>query len=150
MVKTKIILQPKKHFLDRYFHTDTKDYIFGHSQLYSSEIFALGAIAETFRPHTIVKIPEVHYPWKMKTPDFLVDGIKYEVKAPLVFRSIRFLTQKAETQLKTPDGFLVMELMNIQNVPLCTSLQYAYNYFIKRKLKNFIIMNRGDILYSTR
>ena len=150
MVKTIIILQPQKTTLDNYFHTDTTDYKFSeNTTLNPSEAIALGSIAEAYHPSAIVRIPEVLYPLRVKTPDFLVDNIEYEVKAPIASSGILFLARKAETQLRSPTGFLVMELMNIRNVSLCTLLKRTYKYFMIRHIKNFIIMNHGDILYST-
>lgn len=151
MVKTKIILQPKKETLDNYFDTDTAGYKFNEDvKLHPSEAIALGAIAEAYHPNTIIKIPEVSYPLEIKTPDFLVDGVEYEVKAPIAFSGISTLAKKSETQLRLPTGYLVMELMNIKNIPLYTLFKRAYKYFGIRHIENFIIMCHGNILYSTR
>ena len=150
MVKTKIILQPKKHFLDRFFNTDTSDFIFNHNRLYPTEIFTIGAIAETYRPHVIIKIPEVNYPLRTKTPDFFIDGKNYEVKSPIAIKGIKSLTRRAQKQLKSSADFLVIELANIADASVCSSLEYAYNYCHARNIINFIIMSHGDILYSTR
>ena len=115
MVKTKIILRPEKEVLDSYFNTNTANYKFSDStKLYPSEAMALGAIAEAYHPNTIIRIPEVLYPLETKTPDFLIDEIEYEVKAPIAFSGISALAKKSETQLRSPTGYLVMELMNIK------------------------------------
>ena len=150
MVKTKIILQPKKEILDSYFRTNTANYIFNEgAKLYPSEALALGAIAEAYRPNTIIRIPEVSYPLETKTPDFLIDDVEYEVKAPIAYSGISSLAKKSKTQLRFPTGYLVMDLMNIKNIPLYTLFKRAYNFFLTHHIKNFIIMCHGNILYST-
>ncbi|MBR3176363.1 hypothetical protein IKF25_00090 [Candidatus Saccharibacteria bacterium] len=149
MVKTKIILHPSKTALDKIFHANTKRYRFHFSQLNPSEIIAICSIIENYHPTTIIKIPEVAYPEKKRTPDFLIDGVRYEIKAPRSIHCVHSLYTKAKKQVRK-NGFIVFEYMNIENASLFDFVEKTYKYCNRIQPWGFILMNHGNILYSTR
>ncbi|MBR5418828.1 hypothetical protein IK110_01080 [Candidatus Saccharibacteria bacterium] len=148
MVKTDIILHPHKNLLDSYFNADTSKYHYGKSTLSPAETIALGSIIAAYHPQRIIRIPEVHIPRKIKTPDFLVDNISYEIKAPESINGIRGLAYTARKQIGQC-GFIVFEFMNARGASLCDFLDCAYTTCAKSKKYGLILMNHGDIIYST-
>lgn len=148
MIKTKIIIMPDKPILDDFFNENTDDYLFDFKQPNYPETIAMGSIIEHYHPETIIRIPEVQIPIKHKTPDFLVDGIRYEIKAPESIKGIRNLYLKARGQARKR-GFIVFDFMNIKNAPLYDCIQRAKRYCKRRNPQNYILMYHGQILYST-
>jgi hypothetical protein len=149
MVKTKIILIPDKPTLDDFFDEDTNDYLFNFKQPDYPETIAMSSLIEHYHPQTIIRIPEVRIPTNHKTPDFLVDGIRYEIKAPESIKGIRGLYLKARKQARKR-GYIVFDFMNIKNASLYDCIQRAKHYCKRRSPQNYILMNHGDIIYSTR
>ncbi|MBR5418826.1 hypothetical protein IK110_01070 [Candidatus Saccharibacteria bacterium] len=148
MIKTDIILHPHKILLDSYFNTDTAKYLYGKTGLSPSETIALGTIIAAYHPQRIIRIPEVHIPKKIKTPDFLIDNIRYEVKSPESLSGVGDLANTARKQVKHC-GFVVFEFMNAKGAPLCDFIDKAFNCCIQHKNVGFILMNHGDIIYSS-
>ncbi|MBP5633312.1 hypothetical protein J6X13_00025 [Candidatus Saccharibacteria bacterium] len=149
MVKTKIILIPDKPTLDEFFDEDTDSYLFNFKQPDYPETIVMSSLIEHFHPRTIIRIPEVRMPTKHKTPDFLVDGIRYEIKAPESIKGIRGLYLKARKQTRKR-GFIVFDFMNMKNASLFECARRAKQYCKRRNPQNYILMHHGDILYSTR
>ena len=148
MAKTDIILRPHKILMDSYFNTDTAEYHFGESMLSPSETIALGSIIAAYHPQRIIRIPEVNKPESIKTPDFLVDNIRYEIKCPKKLSGVRSLARRAFKQICC-NGFIVFEFMNAKDASLSEYVEKAYSYCSHRKNIGLILMNHGDIIYST-
>ena len=148
MIKTDIVLHPHKILMDSYFNTDTSKFVYGKPNLSVSETIALGSIIATYHPQRVIRIPEVHTPIKVKTPDFLIDNIPFEIKSPESFVGIKNLAYSARKQIKQC-GFIVFEFMNAHGYPLCDLLERAYKLCANRKNIGLILMNHGHILYSS-
>ena len=148
MVKTDIILHPHKILMDSYFGTDTSRYLFGKSNLSPSETIALGSIIAKYHPQRIIRIPEVYMPIKTKTPDFLIDNVRYEIKSPEKITGVKSLAKSAFKQIRR-NGFIVFEFMNARDATLCDYLEEAYSYCSHRKNVGLILMSHGDIIYSS-
>ncbi len=150
MVKTKIILKPKKKIRDLYFGEDTRLYKYNKPRIDTPELIALGSIIASYHPEKVIRIPEVSFPYHIKTPDFLIDGVEYEIKAPFKIERIEDRTESALKQLRNPEGFIVYDFMNMLNATLCDSLDFTFNLCKQLNIKNYILMSHGDIIYSTR
>jgi hypothetical protein len=150
MVKTKIILKPKKKIRDLYFGEDTRFYKYNKMKIGTPELIALGSLIASYHPERVIRIPEVSFPNHIKTPDFLIDGIEYEIKAPYKIERIEDRTKSALMQIRDPKGFVVYDYMNLLNATLCDALEYTFGLCKQLGVENFILMNHGDIIYSTR
>lgn len=148
MIKTDIILHPHKILMDSYFNEDTSSYFFGESNLSPSETIALGSIIAAYHPQRIIRIPEVNIPINIKTPDFLVDNMCCEIKCPEKLSGVRSLARKAFKQIRC-NGLIVFEFMNSKGATLSEYIEKAYSYCAHRQNINLILMNHGNIIYST-
>lgn len=150
MAKTKIIITPDKPILDDFFGADTSNYLFKYTQPDFSETIVMSSLITYYRPSAVVHIPEVMLPIKTKTPDFLIDGISYEIKTPQSLDGVYGLFRKAKIQTKK-EGYIVFELLNMRNMPpLRECVKQIMNICTRRKKKHIIITFHGNILFMTK
>lgn len=107
LLKYAIAHHPSKEFLDEYFGVDTSKFKFEYSELEDSEIEAANILIELLKPKEVIRIPEVKIPERIKTPDFMIDGATYEIKAPKSVEQISRRMCEAVKQNR-PNGFVVL------------------------------------------
>ena len=98
---------PTKEFLDEFFRADTSKFKFEYSKLEESEIEAANLLIRLLKPKVIIRLPEVKVPQHIKSPDFVIDGITYEVKAPKSIRQIGHRIHEGKKQIGSK-GYIVM------------------------------------------
>ena len=136
---------PTKHFLDSYFKTNTSHFLFRFSKLDDSEIAAKKILTNLLKPKTIIRIPEVNYPKNIRTPDFFIDGISYEVKAVNSERSLKNGITSAVGQIKQ-SGTLVLDISRY-GVPDKIAISKAKHLAKEHKIQKLIIYRNETIIY---
>ena len=109
----RVVLSEKlaKDFLDSFFCADTARFQFGEDIMEPSEIEAGNLLSEYLKPKQFVRIPKVDVPEGIHTPDFLIDSVKYEVKAP---KSIKKIDERIREGMRQvgKNGWIVLSDYN--------------------------------------
>ena len=145
LLKYAIENHASKEYLDEYFGADTSSFKFEYSRLEQSEIEAGNLLIGLLNPKRIIRIPEVKIPERIKTPDFEIDGIKYEIKAPNSLEKIQDRVKEGKAQIK-PGGFLVLSTYNCRSKEdrfLREAIRSARGY----RLNGFYFVARRGIKY---
>ncbi|MBP5633797.1 hypothetical protein J6X13_02585 [Candidatus Saccharibacteria bacterium] len=141
------IIIPSRAFLDRFFDEDTSNYKFRYSPLNESEFNALRVIRKMFRPRGIIRIPEVNVPDGVPTPDFCVDGVRFEIKSPKSFNSLENGIKTARRQLLN-DGVLVIELSNYIDDDFDSLIIEAVRLSREHGIARLVIVRSSVTIYS--
>lgn len=114
LLKYAITHHPSKEFLDEYFGADTSKFSFRFDMLEPSEIEAGNLLVGFLKPKILIRLPEVDNPENIRTPDFIIDGIRYEIKAPTSLDQIKKRIREGKVQVGQ-NGFIVMSTYNCRN-----------------------------------
>ena len=142
-LKAALNRQLAKNFLDEYFCSDTARFKFGNGELEPSEIEAGNLLLEYLRPRQFVRIPKVDNPEGIHTPDFLIDSVKYEIKAPKSIKKIDERTREGKKQVGM-NGWIVLSTYNYKG----SSAKFLSEALLSAKqneLKGFYYINNHKI-----
>jgi hypothetical protein len=138
-----VINHPKKSVLDEYFGVDTRKFIFDYSVLEQSEIEAANYLIDLLKPKEIIRLSEVKIPKNIKTPDFWIDKVKYEIKAPKNIRQIQKRVKEGKEQI-AGGGYLVLSSHNCRNKE-SQFLNEAKRSARQYRINSFYYISKDDI-----
>ncbi|MBR5418853.1 hypothetical protein IK110_01210 [Candidatus Saccharibacteria bacterium] len=126
-----------------FFRADTSKFKFEYSKLEESEIEAANLLIKLLKPKEVIRIPEVKIPERIKTPDFTIDGITYEIKAPKSVEQISRRMCEAMRQIRS-NGFIVLDARNCERA-IKTFVREAVLVAKQHKVTRFYLVYKHSI-----
>lgn len=135
-----------EHLRDGFFGADTSRWKFNKENgLTAEEIEALIPVLRRMNPNTVWAIPEVDFPFGVKTPEIWADGVKIEVKTITDAKKFDRQVRNSKHQI---DGGIVVVVDKTGEISLNDIKMAIKNTSNRRGVDNIFVQN-GSIKFVT-